>query len=402
MLTNINLRRAISAASMAVGLAIIGPSVAAPPGPPGPPGPPLDKTNSYQVHNLVSLAPPAGMIAADNHDANLQNAWGVAFNPAGFVWVVDNGTGKSTLYDGKGALSPPPTATPPGPLVVTIPASNPGDTGSPTGITFNASNDFVVSNGSTSGVAKFIFVSEDGMISGWAPNVDFTNALKATVTAGAVYKGVAIAGNGGDHFRLYAADFIGKKIDIFNDQFKPIVIAGAFVDPGVPSDYGPFNVMNIQGNLYVSWAKTQPGSDDEAHGPGFGFVSVFDADGILLMRLDGKKNFNAPWGMALAPQGFGKFSNNVLVGNFGDGKINAFDPQTGKFNGQLKTPDGKTLAIDGLWGIQFGNGILSQQTDTLFFAAGPNDENDGLYGRIDLVPPTKGPKGPPGPGDHDM
>ena len=388
------LRRQVPAALVLFGLAIAVSSLAAPPVKP-------DNTNSYQVQNLVSLpAAQGGTITAPHHDANLQNGWGVIFNPTSFVWVSDNGTGKSTLYDGSGTPSG-------GPLIVTIPAASQGDTGSPTGIVFNASSDFAVCTTGqppqpvVSQPARFIWVSEDGMISGWNPACNPNNALKALV-ANAVYKGVTITGNGSSDFFLYAADFIGKKIDVYDSKFKLVTMpAGAFVDPSIPSDYGPFNIMSIQGNLYVAFAKTQPNSHDEAHGPGLGFVDVFDANGVLLMQLAGKRNFNAPWGIALAPQGFGRFSNAVLVGNFGDGTINAFDPRDGNFKGQLQTPDGKTLVIDGLWGIQFGNGILNQQTDTLFFAAGPHDESDGVYGRIDNVPPTKG-GGNDDQGDNDQ
>jgi uncharacterized protein (TIGR03118 family) len=389
------LRRAAPAVLTLFGLAIAAPSFADPP----------DKTNSYQITNLVSLsAAQGGTIDAPHRDDNLQNGWGVMFNPTGPVWVSDNGKGKSTLYDGTGLPFPPVPSPPiPSPLVVTIPpaSGNAADSGSPTGLVFNPSGDFVVcQTGSApnlvSQAARFLWASEDGMISGWNPACNVSNALQGVI-GDAVYKGITIAGDGSSaHFRLYAADFIGKKIDVYDQTFTLIHIPGAFVDPSVPSDYGPFNIMNIQGNLYVAWAKTQPGSHDEAHGAGLGFVSVFDADGVLLMRLNGKKHFNAPWGIALAPQGFGKFSNDILVGNFGDGTINAFDPQDGHFDGALKTPDGKTLVIVGLWGIQFGNGVLNQQTDTLFFAAGPSDENDGVYGRIDLVPPVKG-----GPGEGD-
>ena len=394
------LRRAIPLAFVLLGLAVAAPSIAAP-------GDKPDNTNSYQVTHLVSLSDAKGGTITDAHhrDDNLQNGWGVAFNPTGPVWVSDNGTGVSTLYDGDGLPFVPQNS--PVPLVVRIPAAsgNKADTGTPTGIAFNASNDFVVPTTPSppvSGPARFLWVSEDGAISGWAPNVDVNNAQTALV-ANAVYKGIAIAGDGSSgHFMLYAADFIGQKIDVYDSTFTLVtrLPAGAFVDPKIPKDYGPFNIMNIQGNLYVAYAKTQPGSHDEAHGPGLGFVDVFDADGNLLMRLDGKKKFNAPWGMAIAPQGFGKFSNDVLVGNFGDGTINAFDPHDGHFDGQLKTPDGKTLVIDGLWGIAFGNGIMKQETDTLFFAAGPSDEGDGLYGRIDLVPPVKG-KGDNNQGDNN-
>jgi uncharacterized protein (TIGR03118 family) len=191
---------------------------------------------------------------------------------------------------------------------VTIAAASgdPADCGSPTGIVFNASNDVQISipdpnnrNGSPlkgPAPAIFLWASEDGMISGWNPGVDRTHAIKGTV-ANAVYKGIAIAGDGScADFRLYAADFTGKKIDVYDKNFKLIPMPGAFVDPSIPSDYGPFNIMNIQGNLYVAFAKPQPTSHDEAHGPGFGFVSVFDADGNLLVRLAGKKNFNCALG----------------------------------------------------------------------------------------------------------
>jgi uncharacterized protein (TIGR03118 family) len=331
--------------------------------------------NNYEVHNLVSN----GGVPAPHQDANLRNGWGVAFNPTAFVWVADNGSGKSTLYDGNGVQQIPP--------IVTIPSADPSTHGTPTGITFNASNDFMVTSAGVSGPARFIFVSEDGMVSGWAPNVDFNNAIKGWLNPDAVYKGVALGGNGGAHLMLYAADFRGRKIDVYDATFHPTSVSGGFVDHQVPSDYGPFNIMNIQGNLYVAYAKKDPNSDDELAGAGFGFVDVFDTDGNLLKRLAKHGTLNAPWGMALAPTGFGRFSNRLIVGNFGDGAISAYDPRSGKFEGRLKS-GGKLLKIDGLWGIAFGNGVLNQPTDTLFFAAGPHDENDGVYGRIDAVSPN--------------
>ena len=388
------LRRAVPAALMVFGLAVSLSALAAPPAPPGPPGPPIDKTNTFLAHTLVS----DGGVPADHLDMHLKNSWGIAFNPNGCVWVANNHTGTSTLYDGNGNSSATPCELPGSgvPLVVTIPPASGSGSGEPTGIVFNGSNDFMVTKGAASGPARFIFASEDGVISGWSPGVDPTNALIGAVNPNAVYTGITIAGNGGDHLRLYAADFKGRKIDVYDEKFASISMpAGAFVDTKVPADYGPFNIQNIQGNLYVAYAKKEdPDGEDEVQGPGLGLVDVFDADGNLLLRFAKNGSFNAPWGLALAPQGFGRFSNDVLVGNLGDGTISAFDPNDGHFDGQLKGTDGKVLKLDGLWGIAFGNGILNQQTDTLFFAAGPNGEVDGAYGRVDLSPKIKGPKGP--------
>jgi len=382
------LRRAIPAALLAFGLAM-GAAAAppTPPGPPNPPGPPTDNTNSYQVQNLVS----DGAVSANHTDGHLKNPWGIAFNPFGYVWVANNHDGTSTLYDGDGALSPPPSDG--GPLVVTIPPASGSGTGSPTGIVYNGSDDFQV--GTAKKPARFIFVSEDGMISGWSPEVDLHNAQPAA-TANANYKGVAIAGNASSskHFRLYAADFVGKKIDVYDEAFHPVTLAaGAFKDSKIPAEFGPFNITNIEGKLFVAYAQVDA-EGDEVAGKGLGYVDVYDADGNLLQRFAGKGKLNAPWGMVLAPKGFGRFSGDVLVGNFGDGTINAFNLDDGHFDGQLKGTDGKPLVIPGLWGLAFGNGILHQPTDTLFFAAGINDEDDGLYGRIDLAPQAKGPKGP--------
>ena len=324
-------------------------------------------------YNFTTL--DSNVAGAANLDKNLVNGWGVAFNPNGFVWVADNGTGLSTLYDGNGI---------PQSLVVTIPTASGTGTGTPTGIVFNGSGDFVVSKGGASGPARFIFVSEDGMISGWSPAADPTNALRGTVKAGAVYKGVALTGNGVEN-RLYAANFATAKIDVFNAAFGEATAPGGFSDPNLPAGYAPFNITAIQGNLYVAYAKRESGGTEEVKGAGLGVVDVFDADGFLLKRLVTGGDLNAPWGMALAPAGFGAFSNRLLVGNFGDGKINAYDVADGRFLGHLHNARGHALVIDGLWGLAFGNGIDSQPTDTLFFAAGPNDEENGLYGRIDAI-----------------
>ncbi len=324
----------------------------------------------YRQHNLVS----DGGVPAPHVDPNLKNGWGVAFNPNGFVWVADNGTGKATLYDGNGV---------PQSLVVTIPGPG-GTQGAPTGIVFSSSNDFVVTKGSVSGPSRFIFATEDGTISGWAPNVDLTHAILVvdSSASNAVYKGLALAANGNGNF-LYAADFHNGKVAVFDNTFHPATLPGNFSDPNLPPGFAPFGIQNLNGNLYVTYAKQNAERHDDVAGPGLGFVNVFNANGQLIRRLASRGPLNAPWGLALAPADFGIFSNALLVGNFGDGRISAFDLPTGNFLGQMKGADGKRLFTDGLWGIAFGNGLLNQPTNVLFFAAGPNGESDGLYGRID-------------------
>ncbi len=332
--------------------------------------------NSYHQQNLVS----DGFVSADHMDANLVNAWGVAFNPTGPVWVADNGTGVSTLYDGAGN---------PFALVVQIPGPAGGNpTGNPTGTVYNGSAGFAVSNGTTSGPSRFIFATEDGVIAGWAPAVDATNAIRVVdnSSSGAIYKGIALSA-GGTGSLLYAADFHNNRIDVFDSTFNPVTLAaGAFTDSGMPAGFAPFGLQAINGDIYVSYAKQDAEQHDDVAGKGLGFVDVFDPNGQLIRRLIKRSKLNAPWGMALAPAGFGKFGNRLLVGNFGDGRINAYDLASGEFVGVISMPGGKPIQIEGLWGFAFGNGFLGQPTDTLFFAAGPGDEQHGLYGRIDRLP----------------
>jgi uncharacterized protein (TIGR03118 family) len=330
----------------------------------------------YRQHNLAS----DGFVPADNNDPNLVNGWGVAFNPFGPVWVAANGTGMSTLYDGTGK---------PQTLVVKIPASanNPGD-GAPTGIVFNGSTGFVVSQGGASAPSRFLFATEDGVIAGWAPTVDATNAIRVIdnfSATGAVYKGLALSA-GGNGSLLYAADFHNNRIDVFDSSFKPVTLAaGAFTDPAIPAGFAPFNVQAINGDIYVAYAKQDADRRDEVAGSGLGYVDVFDPNGVLIARVASQGALNAPWGMVLAPAGFGKFSNHLLIGNFGDGTINAYDPVSGKFAGTLAGSDQQPIRIDGLWGLAFGNGFAGQPVNALFFAAGPDDEKHGLYGRIDVA-----------------
>ena len=325
---------------------------------------------AYAVTPLVS----DGAVAAPFTDASLKNPWGVAFNPNGFVWVANNGSANSTLYDGTGK---------PQSLVVAVPGLA-GAPGKPTGIVFSGSANFVVTKNGVSGPSRFIFASEDGAISGWAPNVDGTHALFAAGNAAehSAYKGLALAANGQGNF-LFAADFHNARVDVYDAAFKRVSWSGAFTDPKLPAGYAPFGIQNLQGNLYVTYAKQDVDARDEVAGRGLGLVNVYDASGKLVRRVASGGRLNAPWGLALAPADFGRFSNALLVGNFGDGRISAYDARNGEFLGQLRGPDGHRLAISGLWGMAFGNGLSSQPTGTLFFAAGTNDEANGLYGRID-------------------
>ena len=336
---------------------------------------------NYIVHDLVSDL--AG--AADHQDGNLRNAWGIVFGPTNPVWVSDNTSGVATVYDGTG--NPILIGSPPAPLVVTIPG------GSPTGITFNPSaSDFPISCGSpaTSAAATFLWATENGNIAAWRLACGSTAVIvPTTATPNGVYKGIAIAGDGNLDFRLFAADLFNGKIQVFDHNFMPTTVPGGFVDPNLPPGFAPFNILALQGNLYVSYAFHVAGDHDETAGPGLGIVDVFDANGFLIGRVATGGKLNAPWGMAIAPADFGKFSGMLLVGNFGDGTINAFDIKNNTFAGQLRTSNGQVLVIDGLWGIAFGNNFRSQPANTLFFAAGPNDESDGLFGTI-MPAPNRG------------
>jgi len=333
----------------------------------------------YVQTNLVSDVAGAQVV-----DPNLRNGWGLTHGATTPWWVSANHTGTSTVYD---TSTSPPTVKP---TVVTIPAASPGDQGSPTGIVYNGSpTDFLIEPGKA---AVFIWVTEDGTVSGWNPAVNATKAIikvnnsqKPAPGDGAIYKGATIAEIEG-HKYLLAADFHHSRIDIFDTTFRLVQPpAGFFVDSQIPTGYGPFNVQGIGPNVYVAYAKQDSDREDEVAGPGLGFVDVFTPSGQLLQRLQRGNWLNAPWGMTLAPAFFGEFSHALLVGNFGSGTIAAYNSVTGRFIGNMLTPSGATLAIDGLWGIAFGNGGASGPANSLFFAAGPNDENDGLFGALTPV-----------------
>jgi len=346
--------------------------------------------------NTVLVADVAG--TARTVDANLVNPWGVAFGPTTFAWAANNHSETATLYDGNGI--PQPAGTP---LTVALPPAG-TVTFDPTGVVFNTSTtDFVVTSGANSAAALFVFTGEGGMIAGWNPNVDAAHAVTTFAdSGGAVYKGLALASNGGANF-LYAADFHNGKVDVFDAHFAKQATSAsrfAFTDPTLPANYAPFGIQAINNGtggatqLYVSYAQQLlPDKHDNADGAGLGIVDIYDTNGALVTHLiaaGGK--LNAPWGLALAPADFGALSRTLLVGNFGDGVINAFDPASGAYVGTITDSHGMAIATPGLWGIAFGNDAHNQPHNTLFYAAGTNNEADGVYGRLDAGPnpPTLG------------
>ncbi|HEX9171879.1 MAG TPA: TIGR03118 family protein [Telluria sp.] len=330
---------------------------------------------AYRQRNLVADSPA---IPSEHKDPNLVNPWGIAFNPYGVVWVSDNRTGLSTLYDGNGV---------PQSLVVRVPGPSATVTGTPTGIVFYGGNAFTVSQAGVTGPSRFIFASEDGGIAGWAPNVNLTNAIRVVPTGpgNPLYTGLAI-GAGGTGGLLYAADFRNGKVDVFNSTFARVTLPGTpFTDPYLPHGYAPFGLQQINGDIYVTYARhsATPGRAEAGHG--LGFVSVFDPNGVFVRRLVSRGPLDAPWGLALAPASFGALANRLLVANHGDGTIHAFDLDSGDYRGQVRHPGGRPVRVDGLWGIAFGSGVANQPTNTLFFTAGPRGGAHGLYGRLDVA-----------------
>src|SRR5271157_580016 len=327
--------------------------------------------NSFSQQNLVSDIP--GLAAWT--DPNLVNPWGVSFSPTSPFWVADNGTGLATLYNSTGT---------PLSLVVTIPPPT-GQMGpaAPDGQVFNP-------NPANFGGSHFIFATEDGTISSWSGG---TNAvLQVDNSAGnSVYKGLALASNGSGTF-IYATDFHNGAINVFDTSFHPATLPGSFTDPNLPAGYAPFNIVASGGNLYVSYAVQNPAKHDDVAGPGNGILDVFDTNGNFVQRLVSNGGaLNSPWGMAWAPAGFGKFGGDLLVGNFGDGTINVYDPVTGTWLAQLDDPSGNPVTNLGLWDITFGNGGNGGSKNILYFTAGipgPGGqiEENGLFGSITTTP----------------
>jgi uncharacterized protein (TIGR03118 family) len=315
----------------------------------------------FTVTKLVADASGTG---ATTTDANLVNGWGLAFGPTGILWVANEGTGTSTLYDASGVTQS---------LVVSIPSATAASGGKPTGTVFNATSDFVIPGGTS---AKFLFAGIDGVITAWSTGTSAQVVVNRTAQD-AEYLGVAIASDGSSNF-LYAANFKNNTIDVFDRSFQ---FVKSFTDPSVPAGYGPFNVQAIGGKLYVTYAKQKaaPHNDEEEKGLGLGYVDVFNATGTVVTRFASTGRLNAPWGITVAPAGFGTMSGAILIGNFGDGMIGAYDPVSGAFIDYLRDSTDAPIAIDGLWGLTFGP---AAQPSSLYFAAGPGEENHGLVGKI--------------------
>jgi uncharacterized protein (TIGR03118 family) len=330
----------------------------------------LNAASNYTQKNLV--ADVSGV--ADNTDPNLVGVWGISASPASPFWVSNMSTGTSTLYN---------TAGVPSALVVTVPASSAGGAGHglPTGQVWNGLGVFEIAAGK---VPTFIFATLDGTISGWNSGVGDGRTAVVKVDNGpkhASYTGLAI-GVSTLGPALYAANFGNARIDVFDRNYAPLTLPGGFRDADLPAGFAPFNVQRFGQRIFVTYARPD-GTGAFQYGPGAGMVNVFDVDGNLLQRLvPAVAQLNAPWGLALAGPNFGTFSYALLVGNFGDGTISAFDPMTGNYLGTMQDGKGSNLFIDGLWGLQFGNGGNGGDATALYFAAAPMGGQHGLFGSL--------------------
>jgi uncharacterized protein (TIGR03118 family) len=335
-------------------------------------GPAAARTQN-DIYSVQDLAADTAT-SAPTTDSNLVNGWGLSAGPTTPWWASNNGTNTTTLYNGSGAKQA---------LTVSVP-------GAPTGTVFNGNaSDFLVSQNGKSGSAKFLFATEAGTILGWSSTVNATTALPGVdrSSQSAVYKGLTTTND-----RLYATDFHNGRVDVFDASFNPVPLAG-FKDKKVPKGFAPFGIQALGGNVYVTYAKQDGAKKDDVAGGGLGYVDEFTPDGALVARVaaGGRKNAppNAPWGLALAPSTFGAFAGDLLVGNFGNGRIHAYrwDGHDWEFAGTLRGTDHRAVVVDGLWAIAFGGGAANNgPTNTLFFAAGPNDESAGAFGTITVAP----------------
>ena len=324
----------------------------------------------FVVTNLVS----DGSVPAPTVDPALINPWGIATSPTSPFWVANNGSGTSTLYNSTGTKLP---------LTVTIPPPS-----NPTGMVFNGNGGFIVGDGSKSGPSVFLFANEGGTIAGWAPSVTTAQAFQgfdgtSLGGSGAIYKGLAIGTSGGASY-LYASDFRNGLVDQLDSNFN---LVRAFTDPTVKAGYAPFGAQVLNNQLFVTYALQDADKEDDVAGAGHGYVDIFSLDGTLIKQLVAQGGeIDSPWGLAIAPSSFGSFAGDLLVGNFGDGTISAFDLTTGAFEGRLTDTNGNPLVLGDLWGLINGNGGNGGDTDKIYFTAGVEDEAHGLFGSIRAVP----------------
>ena len=358
-----------------------------------------DLVVNQQLNGVPTLTDKNGIVhVAKFFDPNLLNPWGVGESPTSPFWVSDNANGTSSLYN---------TAGQPQALVVSIPA--PGDplgtSGAPTGLVFNlalADGAFPIMGVSDQGTTAtapsvFLFATEDGTILGWNPGVNPTDTPPASAgkhaiiaidhSPGAVYKGLAIASDSSGSVFLFATNFRAGSVEKYDASFHPVTMPpDAFTDPRLPQGYAPFNIVPITINdtteLVVTYALQDAEKHDDVAGQGHGIVDTFDLAGHMLARFAQHGQLDSPWGVTLAPPSFGEFGGDLLIGNFGNGHINAFDPTTGEFLGKVRNSHGQAIVIDGLWTVTFGNGHAGGDDKTLYFTAGPNDESDGLFGSL--------------------
>jgi uncharacterized protein (TIGR03118 family) len=328
----------------------------------------LARADVVAVKNLVTNDQAAN--PAQITDGHLQNAWGISSSPTSPFWVSANGAGLAVLY----SVNPVTEATSKVGLEVTIPGA-----GSVTGQVFNGN-----AAGGAFNADNFLFVSEDGTISGWRGALGTTAEVLQLSSAANVYKGTAFETIIGNSY-LLSANFRAGTIDVYKGSPGAPDLAGKFVDPGIPSGYAPFNIQNLGGTIYVTYALQDGAKHDDVAGAGHGFVSKFDAQGNFMGRVATMGPLNSPWGLAIAPSSFGSFAGDLLVGNFGDGRINAFTP-AGTFVGQLPGLNGSPLSIDGLWALTPGNGGSGGNASVIYFSAGPQDESNGLFGALVSIP----------------
>ena len=377
------------------------------------------KTGGYVPTDLVVNKSPLidknGISHTGKVDPNLLNPWGVTEIPTGSpFWISDNAAGLATLYNVP--ASAPNSVTING-LVVSIPTPV-GSSGAPTGTVFNITTlpgstpGFMISgvdanDKPTSAPARFLFATEDGTIVGWNPGVgsspssfngpngfstqgiiavdnsgnNFTNPNPSSQT-GAVYKGIAMSTDANGQTRLYVTNFRSGMVEMYSDGFMALGSGPAFVDPKLPDSYAPFNVTVLNGAVFVTYAVQDAAKHDDVAGQGHGIVDVFELDGTFRQRFAQHGQLNSPWGVAQAPTNFGALSGDLWIGNFGNGQINAYNPDSGEFIDKVRNPKGQAIVIDGLWALRVGNNGNGGRSDTIYFTAGPNGETDGLFGSL--------------------